>query len=655
MCGIAGILETTPSSASLDEILTSMTDGITHRGPDDSGVWSNNEQGIGLGHRRLSIVDLSPAGHQPMISPCERWVIVFNGEIYNHNELRRELEETGKAPAWSGHADTEVLLAVLTTLGVEETLKRCVGMFAFALWDNKERELILARDRMGEKPLYYGRLGNTFVFASELKALYRHPKWSGEIDRNALALLMRYNCIPAPHSIFTNIKKLPPASILRLKTGQKEPEITNYWNIHEIAGRGKAKPFTGTPQQAVDQTEALLRQSLAGQMMADVPLGAFLSGGVDSSTVVAVMQAMSGRPVRTFSIGFETEGYNEAAHAKAVAEHLGTRHTELYVTPREAMDVIPMLPALYDEPYADSSQIPTFLVARMARQHVTVSLSGDGGDELFSGYNRYAFADRHWKIINVLPMPLRKLAAKTMLFIPPGVIDNMAKKPLALMPPRYRQRNIGDKMHKLADILALPSIDALYQKLISHWDSASEIVIGAEKSATAHDLPFKDLGLDDPVKNMMALDQVTYLPDDILVKLDRASMGVSLESRVPLLDHRLVEFAWTLPASILRNNGISKWPLRQILYKHVPKELVDRPKMGFGIPLDAWLRGPLRDWAESLLDETRLKNEGYLNSAPIRRAWSEHLSGARNWQYHLWDVLMFQSWLEAYRSRWLQQ
>ncbi len=648
MCGIVGVVGA--AGAVSEPLLRAMADGIKHRGPDDHGVWCDVEQGIGLAQRRLSIVDLSPAGHQPMISACGRYVIVFNGEIYNHAVIRKELEAKGHAPAWRGHSDTEVLLASLIAFGAEETLKRCVGMYAFALWDKQERTFVMARDRMGEKPLYYGQIGSSFVFASELKAFYRHPQWHGEIDRRSLALMLRHNYIPAPYSIFTNVAKLPPATILYLGGNDKTPRLVKYWDVREVALKGQANPFTGTPEEAVERTEALLRQALEGQMMADVPLGAFLSGGIDSSTIVALMQSMSNQPVRTFSIGFGEKDYNEAVYAKAVAQHLGTQHTEMYVTPKAAMDVIPLLPKLYCEPFSDSSQIPTYIVSGLARRHVTVSLSGDGGDELFSGYSRYALADRIWSNVSMMPRPMRQAVAKAIMAVPPDSINKVAGLFLSLLSERVRPKNVGDRAHKLAGVLALPAVDELYRSLISHWKDPAEIVIGGEEYPTPLAEPFAALGLNDPIKSMMCLDQIGYLPDDILVKVDRASMGVSLESRVPLLDHRLVEFAWTLPLSILRRGGQSKWPLRQILYRHVPRELVERPKVGFGIPLDVWLRGPLKDWVEALLDETRLKQESYFSPAPIRKAWDEHLSGSRNWQYHLWDVLMFQAWLEHYKS-----
>ncbi len=648
MCGIVGVVGA--SGAVSEPMLLAMADGIKHRGPDDRGVWCDAEQGIGLAQRRLSILDLSPAGHQPMMSACGRYVIVFNGEIYNHAVIRKELEDKGYAPAWRGHSDTEVLLAALIAFGAEETLKRCVGMYAFALWDKRERTLVMARDRMGEKPLYYGQVGSSFVFASELKAFYRHPQWYGEIDRRSLALMMRHNYIPAPYSIFKNVAKLPPATVLYYGGNDKTPRLKKYWDVREAALKGQANPFTGTAEEAVNQTEALLRQALEGQMMADVPLGAFLSGGIDSSTIVALMQSMSSQPVRTFSIGFGEKDYNEAVYAKAVAQHLGTQHTEMYVTPKEAMGVIPLLPTLYCEPFSDSSQIPTYIVSGLARKHVTVSLSGDAGDELFSGYLRYALADKIWSRVSMMPQPVRQAFAKMITAVPPEHINKVAGFFLAVLAERVRPKNVGDRAHKLAGVLALPAVDELYRSLISHWKDTAEIVIGGDEYPTPLAEPFSALGLNDPIKSMMCLDQIGYLPDDILVKVDRASMGVSLESRVPLLDHRIVEFSWTLPLSILRCGGQSKWPLRQILYRHVPRELVERPKVGFGIPLDAWLRGPLKDWAEALLDETRMKQEGFFHPAPIRQAWAEHLSGSRNWQYHLWDVLMFQGWLEHYKS-----
>jgi len=644
MCGIAGFwgYGVAPDAACLSR----MADALAHRGPDDSGVWVDAEAGIGLTHRRLSILDLSPAGHQPMASACGRYVIVFNGEIYNHLVLRAALV----AQAWRGHSDTETLLTAIAAWGVEAVLARCVGMFAFALWDRHERSLTLARDRLGEKPLYYGCVNGTFLFASELKALRIWPGFAAEIDRDALALYMRHNYVPAPWSIYRGIWKLPPGTFLRVNAGERAPgqgEPLPYWSARAAAGTGLAHPFAGDEREAVDELERLLSQAIAGQRLADVPLGAFLSGGIDSSVVVALMQAQSRQPVKTFTIGFHESGYNEAEHAKAVAAHLGTDHTELYVTSRQAMDVIPLLPALYDEPFADSSQIPTFLISQLARRHVAVSLSGDGGDELFGGYNRYFWAMRFWLRLSRMPLPLRRGLACALVALPPAAWNHLFRMAGPLLPSRLRHANPGDKLHKLATLFAARQPEAIYQRLVSHWDDPASVVLGAREPATALTDPARWLACDDFAQCAMYLDLVSYLPDDILVKVDRAAMGVSLETRVPLLDHRLVEFAWRLPLDMKIREGQGKWLLRQVLYRHVPKHLIERPKMGFGVPIDVWLRGPLRDWAEVLLDESRLRREGYFDPEPIRRKWAEHLSGRRNWAYHLWDVLMFQAWLEA--------
>lgn len=650
MCGIAGQL-TWPAqvtAASLLDECRRMASAIAHRGPDDHGFWTNPESGIGLAHRRLAVVDLSSAGHQPMTSASGRYVIVYNGEVYNHMDLRRQIETLGRAPGWRGHSDTETLLAAFDAWGVEEALKRCIGMFAIALWDRERRVLTLVRDRLGEKPLYYGWQGQgesaVFLFGSELKALRAHPSFRAAINRNALALYMRHNYIPAPHSIHEGIHKLPPGCMLSVSLNHREPEIRSYWSASQVMlDGGDARQQHRSPHEAVDELEVLLKSAVAQQMVADVPLGAFLSGGIDSSTIVALMQVQSSRPVKTFTIGFHEAGYNEAEHAKAVARHLGTDHTELYVTPQEAMAVIPRLPAIYDEPFADSSQIPTFLVSELARSHVTVSLSGDAGDELFSGYTRYTVAANVWRKLSRMPRPLRKAAARSITALSPDAWSALARW---VMPPRFRDR-FGDKLHKGAGVLGSTSIGGLYHGLVSHWPDPSQVVLGGHEPLTP--LTECDSALEglDPVERMMALDLLTYLPDDILTKVDRASMAVSLESRVPMLDHRVVEFAWRLPQSLKQRDGVGKWALRQVLYRHVPQSLIDRPKMGFGVPIDSWLRGPLRDWAEALIDESRLRREGYLRPELIRQKWAEHLDGSRNWAYHLWDVLMFQSWLEA--------
>lgn len=649
MCGLTGFLNACNgvNRELAQHWLYDMANAIARRGPDNDGYWIDPDAGFGLAHRRLAIVDLSPAGAQPMVSSSGRYVLAFNGEIYNHQLLRQALEREGKVVSpWRGHSDTETLLASLDAWGFESTLQRSIGMFAISLWDRELRTLTLARDRLGEKPLYYGWQGQggeaAFLFGSELSALRRHPMFVADINRDALGLYMRHNCIGGANSIYIGIHKLLPGHILTVSSAAPDPVVRAWWSGADVAAQGVTHPFAGTPDEAVNALEALLRGAVGQQMMADVPLGAFLSGGIDSSTVVALMQAQSSRPVRTFSIGFHEAGYNEAEHAKAVARHLGTDHTELYVTPQQALDVIPKLPSLYSEPFADSSQIPTYLVSQLARQHVTVSLSGDAGDELFCGYTRYQMTAGLWGKVSRLPRPLRQLAAKAITALPPAAWDKLG----AVLP----LSRVGDKLHKGAVLLGSRSAADLYRGMVSHWSDPACVVLGATEPATvlsgaAPALP----GLGD-VERMMALDMLSYLPDDILAKVDRAAMGVSLETRVPFLDHRVVEFAWSLPLAYKLRDGVTKWPLRQVLYRYVPRELIDRPKMGFGVPIDHWLRGPLREWAETLLAEPRLRSEGFFDPAPIRQKWDEHLSGKRNWQYHLWDVLMFQAWLEASRG-----
>jgi asparagine synthase (glutamine-hydrolysing) len=634
MCGITGFWQTAASVQ--PRAIDAMVRALDHRGPDSHGTWHDAQAGIRLGHARLAIVDLTHEGAQPMHSHCGRYVITFNGEIYNHLDLRRQL---GELP-WRGHSDTETLLACFTRHGVVKTLPLLVGMFAFAVWDRETISLTLARDRFGEKPLYYGRVaGGTFLFGSELKALRAHPQWRGEIDRDALTALLRHNCIPAPGSIYRGVRKLPAASWLTLRADGRVQQ-DRYWDVADVARAGTAAPLALSDADATDRLEALLSEAVRGQMLSDVPLGAFLSGGVDSSTIVALMRRHSAQPVRTFSIGFESAGHNEAEHAQAVARHLGTDHTELYVDAPEMLAVVSRLPALYDEPFADSSQIPTFLVAQMARRHVTVALSGDGGDELFAGYNRYLLAARHWPRLERIPLALRRGLARGALAVAPGTWDAAATA------ARLRTRTVGDKLHKFArSVLPASSPQTMYRALASHWADPAAVVIGGREP------PIDDARLDafggSAVERMCLADQLGYLSDDILVKVDRAAMGVSLETRVPLLDHRVVEFAWHTPMYQKMRGGQTKWLLRQVLDRHVPRALIDRPKQGFAVPLDQWLRGPLRDWAEALLAAPRLAREGYLDPAQVRRKWDEHLSGRRNWQHHLWDVLMFQAWLEA--------
>jgi len=647
MCGIAGFLcgGSLLSNEVMLEHATQMARQISYRGPDDHGSWADASSAIAMSHRRLSILDLSPAGHQPMHSISGRYIIVFNGEIYNHLDLRKELRNSN----WRGHSDTETFLAALEVWGIKTTLKKANGMFAIALWDREERQLTLARDRLGEKPLYYGWQGMgeqaVFLFGSELKALKAHPEFSPEINRDSLCLLMRHNCIPAPYSIYNGIYKLWPGTYLTISKDKRDPSIETFWSLVDVAISGNLNQNRGSTDLVIDELDSLLKSAIRQQMVADVPLGAFLSGGIDSSTIVALMQAQSAQPVKTFTIGFDEAGYNEAAHAKAVADHLGTDHTELFVSPQQALDVIPNLPKLYCEPFSDSSQIPTFLVSKLARQKVTVSLSGDGGDELFAGYNRYVMAQNLWGKVSRVPFGVRSLAAYGIRGVSPARWNKFLGPVQHLTPRSLRQTNVGDKLHKGAGVLGARSIDELHLGLVTHWEP-EDLVLGGNEPASylRGNQPQLD-GLDG-VQRMMALDAMTYLSDDILCKVDRAAMAVSLESRVPFLDHLVVEFAWRIPQSMKMRDGVGKWILRQVLYRYIPKELIERPKMGFGVPIDSWLRGPLKDWAEELIDEGRLHREGFFNPDPIRRKWEEHLSGKRNWQYHLWDVLMFQSWLE---------
>jgi asparagine synthase (glutamine-hydrolysing) len=646
MCGITGFWDQSRqiSNEYLPILVRQMSDTLLLRGPDDSGVWVDTDAGIALGHRRLAIVDLSPEGHQPMLSGDGRYVIVFNGEIYNFPELRKQLQTIGYS--FRGHSDTEVMLASFCEWGVLEATKRFNGMFAFALWDRQERVLHLGRDRIGEKPLYYGWCGNTFIFASELKAFKVHPDFQPEINRDALALFLRFSYIPGPYSIYKSIYKLPPATILSFSgIGNVHPEVVLYWSGREVAESGVSHPFTGSETQAIEELDTLLKDAIAMRMVADVPLGAFLSGGIDSSTVVALMQVQSKQPVKTFSIGFHEQNYNEAQYAKAVAQHLGTDHTELYVTSNEALAVIPKLPSLYDEPFSDASQIPTFLVSQLARTHVTVSLSGDAGDELFAGYNRYVWGRSIWQKIGWIPQKVRHYTANFLTSVSLESWNRGFATLDVMLPAKLKVANSGEQLHKLASVLAVPNPDTMYADLVSNWKETEETVIGSSKLSTFLSDRNLSKSLPDFTERMMYLDLMSYLPGDILVKVDRASMGVSLESRIPFLDHRVVEFAWQIPLSMKIRSNQGKWLLRQVLYKYVPKELIERPKMGFGIPIDSWLRGPLREWAEDLLDESRLRREGYFNPQPIRQKWDEHQSGDRNWQYCLWAVLMFQAWL----------
>jgi asparagine synthase (glutamine-hydrolysing) len=645
MCGLVGFLDRRGSGGD-ETLVRRMASRLVHRGPDDSGSWVDPSAGIALGFRRLAILDLSAAGHQPMVSPSGRYVIAFNGEVYNFERIRSELQ-VGVEVAFRGHSDTEVILAAIERWGLEAAVKRFIGMFAFALWDRETRALHLVRDRLGVKPLYYGWSGETLVFGSELKALRAHPAFDPPIDRDSVALLMRHNYVPGPRTIYERTFKLPPGTILTLPladSGRAVPQA--YWSALDVAVQGVRDPFRGSDEDARRELDALLHDAIGLRKISDVPLGVFLSGGIDSTTVAAIMQAQSSVPVRTFSIGFEDAVFDEAPFAAQVARHVGTDHTELYVTAREALEVVPRLPSIFDEPFSDSSQIPTYLVSAMARRHVTVCLSGDGGDELFGGYTRYFAARSLWNRVGWIPGPARRVAASVLR----RMQGRVAQRAISVVPARaWRRMRISDpttKLEKLAEVLGAADPDAIYHQLISHWpDPASFVLGGTDTTAEALRDPLPQL--EDFTSRMMYRDLVSYLPDDILVKVDRASMAVGLESREPLLDHRLAEFAWRLPLSMKIRNGEGKWILRSVLDHYVPRTLVERPKMGFGVPLASWLRGPLREWAESLLEERRIAREGFFDPAPIREKWREHLSGEKNWHYLLWDVLVFQQWLES--------
>jgi len=635
MCGFTGFWQRGSANDDLGRIARSMSDCITHRGPDDSGVWVSEDEALALAHRRLSIVDLSAAGHQPMLSASGRYVLAYNGEVYNHLDLRRDLEVAAAAPTWRGHSDTETLLASIEAWGVEATLKRSVGMFAFALWDRQARTLVLARDRAGEKPLYYGWQGDTFLFGSELKALRAHPSFNASVDRGALVLLLRHNYVPAPYSIHQGIFKLPPGTWLQLAAGQRDLQPQRYWSLAEVAERGMADPFAGSDAEAIVELERVLGRAVGGQQLADVPLGALLSGGIDSSLITALMQAQSSRPIRTFTIGFDEKAYDEATHARAVAAHLGTDHTELRLSANDALGLIPQLPSMYDEPFADSSQLPTHLVMKLARQHVTVALSGDAGDEFFGGYNRYVFLPNVWRTLGRMPGALRRQVLN-LAGLAPDLVGKMVGAGQA-----------ADKVAKLKRLFATPvqGIDDLYRATVSEWPEVTSMVVSGTVPPNLLDAREHWPNLADPVARMMALDGLTYLPDDILTKVDRASMAVSLETRAPFLDRDVMEFAWRLPMHMKLRDGKGKWILRQLLDRHVPRALIERPKMGFGIPLDQWLRGPLRQWAGDLLAEDRLRREGYLRPEAITRTWQAHLRGDGSFGNRLWSVLMFQAWL----------
>lgn len=649
MCGIAGFIDIHSQwdTQQLNNIGRQMTSRIAHRGPDDEGVWVESTAGVVLGNRRLAIIDLSADGHQPMHSRNGRFTIVFNGEIYNFPTLRQYLQNQYHHQ-FTGCSDTEILLELIAHEGLQAAVGKCIGMFAFALWDQLEKTLSLVRDRLGEKPLYYGWANGHFMFGSELKTMTIHPNWVGKIDHNAVALYLRYRYIPTPYSIYQGVYKLQPGSYITLhQPTLKEnqlPDVQPYWSLEKVAQNGQDHPFVGTPAEALDELEKRLTESVCSQMIADVPLGAFLSGGIDSSTIVALMQANSSSPIKTFTIGFDDKDYNEATYALAVAKHLQTDHTELYVDKKALLDVIPLLPLMYDEPFADSSQIPTFLVSQLAKQRVTVSLSGDGGDELFGGYNRYKLAIDAWSKLNKIPSMGRPLLAKALRKIPVSILNFMSR-PLQKETDTYGRSGLTyQQIQRLSQYIDIEHFEGFYQQFLSLWKNPDQLVIhGHEYQTLLHQTSAKDF--QDLNHFMMFIDTLLYLPDDILVKVDRASMWNSLESRIPLLDYRVVEFAWSLPLELKVRKNQSKWLLRQLLYKYVPKHLIERPKVGFAIPLDTWLRTELRDWAGDLLNSKQIKSQGFLNHMIIQDTWNEHVYGQKNMGAYLWAVLIFQSWV----------
>jgi asparagine synthase (glutamine-hydrolysing) len=650
MCGIAGYLRPEANREKGAEIVKGMTRTIVHRGPDDGGVWIDERGRVALGNRRLAIVDLSPEGHQPMESADGRYVITYNGEVYNFEELRRELERLGDG--FRGHSDTEVILAAVTRWGLEASLKKFIGMFALALWDRRDERLHMARDRIGKKPLYYGWFGDTFVFGSELKCLRAHPGFRSDVDRNVLALYLSTSYISAPHTIYEGVSKLPAGTFMSVGLGglRASSAPVPYWSARQAAEDGVAEPLKLSEPEAIDALDRLLLDAVRIRMRADVPLGAFLSGGIDSSTVVAAMQAQAQQPVRTFTIGFTQADMNEAQYAKAVAAHLGTKHTELYVTDADALSVVPRLPAVFDEPLADSSVIPTLLLAEMTRRDVTVSLSGDGGDELFGGYQHHHVVAKLWRWGRTVPGPARSLVSDGLRRVHPESWDRMSAALRPVLPKRLLDRHPGPALYRMALALKQRGPEAFGRTFFAHWSDAGPVVVGAGVPPLPLTHPDQWADLPDAIHKLMFLDLVTFLPDDIMVKVDRATMAVSLEARAPLLDHRLVEFCWHLPMAMKVRDGSGKLLLRQVLDRYVPRALVDRPKRGFGAPIGAWLRGELREWADSLLDRRRLLDEGFFHPDPIVSRWAEHRSGERDWSASLWDVLTFQAWLEAQKA-----
>ena len=649
MCGFAGVYAPgAMRGADLEQTVAEMAAAISHRGPDDHGLWCDQERGIGLGFRRLSIIDLSANGHQPMESAHGRFWMVFNGEIYNYTDIRADLEHVGAR--FRGGSDTEVILAAFEHWGIEQAVRRFVGMFAIAVWDTGEHTLTLIRDRLGIKPLFVYARDGVVAFGSEMKALMELPGFDRTLDLDAVAEYLRHLYVSAPRSMFKHVSKIPPGHLLRITRdmpGYAAPEP--YWSLTDVVQRGLTTGFSGTDEEALDELERLLRDAVRLRLRADVPLGALLSGGVDSSLVVALMQQSVNRPVKTFSIGFEAEEHNEAPLAASVARHLGTDHSELVVTGADALNVVPLLPELFDEPHADTSQVPAFLICALARQHVTVALSGDGGDEIFGGYNRYAFGEGLLRNLDRMPRFARRLVAAGLGSVPVTTLENTNRLVNPLMPRAFRQRLVSEKLAKLQRLVRAESAVDMYRSLVSVWPDPEGMVPGATEQPRTNDEQWLNGGLPRLLDRMMLTDQSTYLPDDQLAKVDRVSMAVGLEVRVPLIDHRLVEFSWSLPAHLKVDNGLGKVLLRRALYRQIPRALVERPKMGLSVPLGDWLRGPLRSWAEDLIAPDRMRREGVILPDPVQHAWSECMAGKAGVTLGVWGVLMFQAWHE----RWL--
>ena len=647
MCGITGFISPYLSKNNFKQNISCMTNKLEHRGPDDEGIWFDADSGVALGHSRLSIVDLSSAGHQPMISGCGRYYIVFNGEIYNHKSLRKKLSDSIN---WQSHSDTETLINAISQWGLKKTLSKLLGMFAFAIWDRKQHKLTIVRDRLGEKPLYFGFNGKTLLFGSELKAIEAFPGESLNINKDSLEQYLRYGYVPAPYSIYKGIYKLSPGNFIEFSLedvkAKSIPKSLKYWSLTSIIKKHQTKEFLGSDIEATNQLENLLKKSISGQLLGDVPLGAFLSSGVDSSTVVSLMQTQSSNPINTFTIGFKEFGYDESESAKEISSFLGTNHCELFLTPKDALNIIPRLPTIYDEPFSDVSQIPTFLISQFASNNVKVCLSGDGGDELFCGYSRHIAGPRILRILKNIPFKLRNIISNFIQKIPPSKWDDFYYACEIFLPRHLRINLPGIKIYKISDLIKYETLYEIYLSLISSWSSPHEIILDKNDNKEFEDFEFSNIKLKDPFHQIMCMDTLNYLPNDILVKIDRAAMASSLETRLPLLDHRVIEFAWKTPLNMKLKDNQSKWLLRQVLKRYLPDNLIEGPKKGFSVPIAQWLRGPLKNWADDLLDEKLIFSQNYFSAKPIKIKWEEHLSGKQDWSKQLWTILMFQSWLQ---------